>query len=447
MSACCDPATARRLAGLTFVRPIRCRVRRMHVAALLATTVACAGGDGAGAEWQATVDTIGDTIVVRTTGGSAWGRPRQMVPEVTIGVLEGDDEYMLGSINALAVGSDGTIYAMDRQIPRLRTYDAQGRHLADFGRDGGGPGEYKSPDGGLAMLPDGRIAVRDPGNARIQLFAADGTPAGEWPLPSGGGFSTSRRMYVDESGRLYSTVLLERDQSVDLWKWGLAIIEPDGTHTDTVPVPTWEYENPIVLAKSENSSSSQNVPYTPSSNWTFSPKGYFVGGLSTDYRIEVFREGDMPLRIERTWEPVAVQSAEKTVAEQNITRNFQQNYPGWRWNGPPIPDTKPPFRSISVGEDGRIWVMVSQPSTEILTEAEAQVEFERTQRMPERFRERVAYDVFEPDGTFLGRVETPEGFSSFPEPIFRGDYVWATLRDENEVTYIVRFRIDGTPVE
>jgi hypothetical protein len=415
--------------------------------AMLLVASACAGEDAGRGGVEATIDTIGDTIVVRTTAGSVWGSPRTLVPEVTIGVLEGGEAYMLGSINALTTGSEGEIYALDRQVPILRKYGADGRHIMDVGRDGGGPGEYKSPDGGLAILGDGRIAVRDPGNARIQLFNSDGTPAGEWPLPSGGGFSTSRRMYVDRAGRLYSTVLLERDQSVELWRWGLAVIEPDGTHNDTLAVPTWDYENPIVLAKNENSSSSTNVPYSPTSTWTFSPEGYFVGGLSTDYRIELYRTDGLPLRIERTWEPVSVPAAEKNAAQERITRNFQRNFPGWRWNGPPIPDTKPPFRSISAGEDGRIWVMLSQPSTEIMTEAEAKAEYDRTQRHPDRFRERVAYDVFEPDGTYLGRVETPEGFSTSPEPIFRGDYVWATMRDENEVTYIVRFRINGVPVE
>jgi hypothetical protein len=421
-------------------------------AAVLAVAVgpavaACAGGPDARSGWEATTDTIGDTIVVRTTGGSVWGEPRTLVPEVTIGVLEGDEAYMLGAINGLAVSADGAIYALDRQVPMLRKYGDDGRHIADFGREGGGPGEYKNPDGGLAVLSDGRVAVRDPGNARIQVFSVEGVPLAEWPLPSGGGFSTSRKLYRDGNDRLYSMVVRDRAVSVDLWRFDLAVIEPDGSHTDTMSVPIWDYENPVVTAKSENSSMSNNVPFSASTMWTYSPKGYFVGGLSTGYRVEVFRTGDLPIRIERVWEPVPITTAEKADAQERTTRNFQQSFPGWRWNGPPIPDTKPPFRSISVGDDGRIWVMLSQPSTEIMTEAEARIEFERTQRVPTRFRERVAFDVFESDGSYLGRAATPEGFSTFPEPVFRGDHVWATLRDENDVVYIVRFRISGTPVE
>jgi hypothetical protein len=216
-------------------------LRFLAVAGALSIATACARADATRGGLEATVDTIGDTIVVRTTAGSIWGGPRTLVPEITIGVIDGDEAYMLGSINGIAVGRDGAIYAIDRQVPVLRKYGTDGIHIADFGRDGGGPGEYKNPDGGIAILRDGRIAVRDPGNARIQLFTPDGTPAGEWPLPSGGGFSTSRRLYVDDAGKLYVSILLERDRSVDEWKWGLAVIEPDGTHHDTIAVPTWDY--------------------------------------------------------------------------------------------------------------------------------------------------------------------------------------------------------------
>ena len=49
---------------------------------------------------------------------------------------------------------------------------------------GEGPGELNSPGGGLAVLTDGRVVVRDPGNQRLQVFSADGLGdrSGEDPL-------------------------------------------------------------------------------------------------------------------------------------------------------------------------------------------------------------------------------------------------------------------------
>ena len=41
----------------------------------------------------------------------------------------------------------------------------------------------------------------------------------------------------------------------------------------------------------------------------------------------------------------------------------------------------------------------------------------------------------------LGLVRAPDGFTTSPSPVFRGDQVWAVVRDELDVQYIVRFRI------
>ncbi len=46
------------------------------------------------------------------------------------------------------------------------------------------------------------------------------------------------------------------------------------------------------------------------------------------------------------------------------------------------------------------------------------------------------------DGRCLGQVRAPEGFSQRPASVFRGDSVRAVVRDEFDVEYLVRFRIE-----
>jgi len=61
--------------------------------------------------------------------------------------------------------------------------------------------------------------------------------------------------------------------------------------------------------------------------------------------------------------------------------------------------------------------------------------------IPDRWTEPMAFDVFEEDGTYLGQVDAPEGFSPYPTPVFDGDQVWAVVRDELGVQRVVRFHV------
>lgn len=61
---------------------------------------------------------------------------------------------------------------------------------------------------------------------------------------------------------------------------------------------------------------------------------------------------------------------------------------------------------------------------------------------PSTWTESTRYDVFEPDGTYLGVVVPPDGFSFHVNPVFDGDHVWAVTWGELGVTRVVRFRIE-----
>jgi hypothetical protein len=401
---------------------------------------ACGEGDNVGSEarWAVVVDTVADTITVRTLSGSVWGDTVTLTPEVSIGVLDGADEYIIGEPRALTVAPDGTILLLDSQLPVLRMYSSDGTHLRDVGRAGNGPGEYESPDG-LAALSDGRILVRDPANQRITVYGPDGAYLDEWRL--GGGFSTNRRFYVDNADQSYVTALMEPGVAPWEWTFGLVRYSADGEILDTLLTPTWDYEYPRVTASSEGSSSMRRVPFTPQTEWGFSPLGVMVGGLSTDYRIDFYRSDGSVLRMERDWESVPVLPDEAEERRRRITMGLQRQYGAWRWNGPDVPDMKPPFKGIFTTDEGNVWVHRHTASLPVMTAAEARREEEMSGRPALRFEEPPAFDVFDPEGRFLGHVRVPEAFTVEPEPVVRGDYVWAVTRDELDVASIVRFRL------
>jgi hypothetical protein len=64
------------------------------------------------------------------------------------------------------------------------------------------------------------------------------------------------------------------------------------------------------------------------------------------------------------------------------------------------------------------------------------------ERAETAWREPIVFDVFEPGGRYLGQVHAPSGFRTLPQPVIRGDMVWAVVAEPGELPNVVRFRID-----
>src|SRR5688572_24508441 len=127
--------------------------------------------------------TIRVDTVVRVAQAPVHTGIATLVEEMSIGVADGAEEYMLGDVADIALGRDGTIYVLDRQVPAIRQYDDRGKYIRTIGRSGAGPGEYRSPSG-LATMRDGRLLLWDTGNWRINVYAGDGTSLTQWQTPS-----------------------------------------------------------------------------------------------------------------------------------------------------------------------------------------------------------------------------------------------------------------------
>ena len=382
------------------------------------------------------VETIGDTTVVRTLSGSVWGAKATLVPEVTIGRLERAEEYLFGSIRSIAVDDDWNVYVFDEQAQHVRVFDSAGVYVETLGGSGEGPGEFGRAES-IALLSDGRLVVRDPGNMRVQVFGPGPGEQDEWRYDAGNTGAMSP-LHTDDLNR---TFLLARDLSQTGLVMHLIVLGPDGTPLDTVPQPSSGYEQATLRAEYTSRGgtrwSTANVPFAPSFKWTVHPNGHFLTGISSAYRIHLPRAGGV-LRIERTSDPVPVSDAERDRQRERITRRMRNTEPNWSWNGPPIPDNKPFFKALLAGKDGRIWVMLSTEGEPVENENH---DPDNPFSAPVTWREAIVYDVFESDGTYLGVVAPPEGFDDLPLPIFDGDHVWAVTSDELGVQRVVRYRI------
>ena len=413
------------------------------VAVILAATACGTDTDTPAGGPNVVTERIGDTTVVRTLSGSVWDAEAALVPEVSIGEADGPEEHLFGSIRSIAVDDDRNVYVFDEQAQHIRVFDSEGVYVETLGGRGEGPGEFSRAEA-IALLPDGRLVVRDPGNMRIEVFGPGTGRTEQWRYNSGYAYSMSP-LNTDALGR---TFLVTRDVSRDGFVMHIIVIGPDGTHVDTLPEPSSPLESPILTAEfigeGERGSSSAPIPFSPRFQWTVHPSGHFLTGLPSEYRIDLARD-DGVLRIERTTDPAPIHDDERSVRRERVVRSMRNTDPNWSWTGPPIPEHKPFYRGLLAGRDGRIWVR-------LVTESHA---VENDNYDPENpfstqviWREPLRYDVFESDGTYLGVVVPPDGFSPYPNPVFDGDHMWAVTRDELGVERVVRYRIvvgDQTP--
>ena len=126
-------------------------------------------------------------------------------PHVSIGVAEGDSTQQLFSVRDAVRLADGTIVIVDRGTNRVRWYDASGSYVRGAGRSGAGPGEFSDlGPGSICVLSDERLLVSDPIQARANVFASDGTflEVIEAP-PVGAAFPSIQGCYDDGALQLW----------------------------------------------------------------------------------------------------------------------------------------------------------------------------------------------------------------------------------------------------
>lgn len=365
-----------------------------------------------------------DTIVVRAPAQGRWGEDVRLVEDLRIGVLEGEPAYMFGTVSDLAVGRDHSLYVLDGT--GIRQYDRQGRFVRRIGGRGQGPGEYGRLQG-IEALPDGRLAIWDIGHRHIIVYSAEGTNPESWTVQSG--LYSSRTFAIDHDGYYYvkTTIFAEGrgPQSGEDWPMGFLKVAFGGAVVDTIPLPPAPSDGFVLMgAEGPMYDFARRVRYA------WSPLGYLVAGHNRTYSFDLLRPDQPVLRIVRDVEPVQMKAGERSQWRAWATYFSERSGKTY-----PIPRTKPPFRDIYIGDDGRIWI---DRYTEAVQREPRPRDDDRPEQPPLTWLEPRTFDVFEPDGVFLGTVVGPPQTELL---LWKGDFVWGVERGPSDEPYVVRFRI------
>ncbi|GAC1435234.1 MAG: TIGR03663 family protein [Chloroflexota bacterium] len=113
--------------------------------------------------------------------------------------------------SGVAVDGAGNVYVTDMWNGRVQKFTSGGAYITSWGTRGAanngigsGTGEFYGPRG-IAVLPNGEIAVADTGNERIQVFTAGGTFVRAFGTRGSGAgqFNEPSSVTADSAGQLY----------------------------------------------------------------------------------------------------------------------------------------------------------------------------------------------------------------------------------------------------
>lgn len=384
-------------------------------------------------------DSTGDTIRARVQGVVDEAALRSLTVDWRLSGEVGDT-IRFGNASQLTPGARGTLAFVDGSITQVLLVAPDGTFLGPMGRKGGGPGEYEQISG-LVGLPDGRWAIYDAQGPRVSFFSATGQFETAWPMASTNFFGQGM-LSVDTDGTLrVAQFVVEPGQiSFDARNARARVLDGGRVYADTVFAPTFgvkasEYRASAAVNGGRSStmltdqlSAAEILLWHPDGHWLL-----LEGGT---YRVLFDRRSTKPLVVERTTPPIPVDPDERAWHEDRVLRVMRRTDPTWTWQGPPIAQTRAPARSAFLGRDGRVWVQVSLPSEPI---PEAERDAERPGGLPSpRWRSRSAYEVFDRNGTFVGRVTLPVRAQIYGA---EGDWVWGTQLDEDDVPTVVRWRV------
>jgi hypothetical protein len=408
------------------------------VVALAATAAITACGGGS--QWTGTIVDSAGVQIVQNTNEGLWAPAERWTLEedLRIGALEGEPEYQFGQIGLVAVDSRNRIFVLDAQARNVRVFTADGVYEQTIGQPGSGPGELGEQVASLYMGPGDTLLVPDLGNQRVNRYAPDGTSLGSFPLRIENGIPMSivatRTGVVAEQIRPLSLPDRPAPDSMDV----IITLTTNGEVLDTImafaPGKTFDFVN------------NKQTLFAPEPVWTLADDMRLFFGRTNEYRITVHDpNGNVVRIITKPVTPTPVTDRDQEMIWDVIEQQVRDNVPPEAFaeimarqrQALQFAETFPVFVSMSIGPNGSVWVQHLRPPADV-TEAELET-YDMTQDIGSR-----DWDVFDPQGRYLGVVTMPPRFT--PRLILEGK-IYGVWRDDLDVQYVMRLNVISLPAE
>ena len=312
---------------------------------------------------------------------------------------------------------DGSLWALDFKFQDIRRYSADGKLLSKIARKGQGPGELQNANG-MLVTKDGTVWVNDPQNRRFSIYGADGKFLHQFLFPiTTFGYRWSAWTNLN-SGEIVEA-RINRDSS------GWRRFDNRGNVVGGLPFTACQSGKPspgYYRAETPGKGSS-NGSYPFGTGGGLAPDGNGNAWCASIYatRVALVRMNPKNDTIATTTleiPNIPVSSAEHDAAMTRVDSNIAR-YATNNFDKANIASAKPGIAALHADSDGRLWVQHADV-----------------------FGKRVTtLDVFDTKGKHLGRVVVPLKGNAYLPLRARGNLMWLTMLDDDDVPYIVHFRL------
>jgi hypothetical protein len=363
-------------------------------------------------------------------------------PDFTIGLADGDPDYLFGDVRTVAVDGEGRVYVGDRIGANIRAYDGDASFIKRIAREGRGPGEIYGWPADITFDSDGRLYVRDGTGITVFTPSAPGGVADSvlavWRLPDLGNLASTRSRITDAGEYLYPGYLFRQDETPRYFY----LVFRDGTPThDTLVVPSYEqlairrramYRLGATDGRLLDGLS--HVPFAATPVWDVTRSSTIISSDATGYLlIETTINGDTLRVIQGPSAPLRqIPAAEKVDSARALAARLdsipvpldQVIGMGDGVREQRLPERLPALIAAHVATDGALWI---------------------EQWPQEGESDWRSYDVFGADGQLRRRVVLAAPLENDPPPFFGARYVVGVVTDpDTGVETVVRFTTGAT---
>lgn len=279
-------------------------------------------------------------------------QPIPLVRLSTTTVAEGT----LISPKSIAIGNHDRIYVGDESPARVLSFDSSGTLLRVIGREGAGPGEFRSPLVGAGAF----LVVNDGQLKRLSAFDVNGNLL--WTKP--GTCCRSRPIRVDQAGRIYvvaAPLMIGGGLPLD----EMIVFSRDGDPVDTVLVPgfgepgTRKREWRLV---NKQAALAAGIPFIPERSFAITRSGSVVWGHTSTYTLMEGPDASAPrTTIQRPWSATTLSTAERARGRAANVDYFVKMVDKAAleeaFKLADVPERAPAFFGLDVDACGRWWVL------------------------------------------------------------------------------------------